>query len=121
MSKLSIKVGGIPYRVKWCKTMKHVEHEGQRMESLFGQTHFAKHSIRVAKDTPPERQQETLMHELVHCIVLHYQINEMVDENGVHIERAVDLMATGIMEVLTSLGISLPDNNNEFYGINKEK
>jgi len=47
------------------------------------------------------------MHECLHGIVEHYKVRELVGEGGGHLEAPIDQLATGICEVLESLGITL--------------
>jgi hypothetical protein len=54
------------------------------------------------------RETHTVIHEMLHGIIEHYQIRELMDETGNHSETAINQLSMGLAEVLKSLHIKLP-------------
>lgn len=67
LSKLpqSVKIAGIPYKIKYCQTPSEVDI--YKRESLWGQCDYWTKTFRVyAKDNPMQMIVTTLLHEIVH-------------------------------------------------------
>ena len=102
----SVRVAGVPYKVSYAQ-WKDVDHDG-KAERLFGQIQYVDHSIRIANDTPIEKQQLTLLHEVLHAIINEYNIRELQTQEGEHSEHAIDLLSIGIFDFLKSIDVTLP-------------
>ena len=102
-----VKIGGVPYTVTFVEDWRRVDHSEEETGFLRGQISYKKNSIRIDGDQTPEGQSRTLMHELIHGVVEHYKIRELMGDEGGHLENPIDQLAVGVCEVLESLGIFL--------------
>lgn len=103
---VKIKVARVPWEVQFKASWHKVSTEDS--ERAFGITLFNDHVIRVAGDAPVEKQNVTLIHEILHALVEEYGITPFIKKNGDHDEKHIDLLAIGLCEVLESMGIKLP-------------
>jgi hypothetical protein len=105
MSKdFTIKIGGVPHKVTFVKSMKEVCHNDSG-ETMWGQISFQKDSIRLF-DCPKERLLRVFLHEIIHGVIEHYQIKQLMSEDGTHLEAPIDQLSVGLAEVLESLGVT---------------
>lgn len=105
MSKdFTVKIGGVPHTVTFVKNMKDVCHNDGG-EALWGQISFRKDSIRLF-DCSKERLLRVFIHEILHGIVEHYQVSQLMNEDGTHLEAPIDQLSVGLAEVLESMGIT---------------
>jgi len=101
-----VLIGGVPYEIHYVPA-KEVCHN-RKKKRLFGQISYIGHSINVANDTPKEKQQLTLLHEIIHGIIAEYNIKELQNKDGDHSEAAIDQLSLGLFGVLNSLGLEIP-------------
>lgn len=107
---IKIKIGGIPYTLRRVKSFLDVDHfpeDRENVAELWGQISYQHHSIRFVT-TLKERETVVLLHEVLHGIIEHNQIRELMDKNGIHSEIAINQLALGLAEVLKSMHIELP-------------
>ena len=98
-----IQYGAYTYTIKFVpeeiiKEFIHSEEEGM---SVFGGVNCYQQEILIASGTTPQTQKATVLHELVHVILLRNG-NSLDDEEQKKIdsEELVDSMALGIMELV---------------------
>lgn len=103
---LSISVGGIPYKVAYLP-WKNVDHNN-KAEHLFGQVDYIQHSINIASDVPKEKQQISLIHEVLHAIISEYNIKELQNAEREHSEQAIDQLSLGLLSFLASIKAEVP-------------
>ena len=103
---MTVSVGGIPYKVAFLP-WKNVDH-ANKAEHLFGQVDYIQHSINIASDVPKEKQQISLIHEVLHAIISEYNIKELMNEQRDHSEHAIDQLSLGILSFLTSIKAEVP-------------
>lgn len=105
-SEILISIGGVPYQVSFLP-WKEVDHNS-KAEHLFGQIDYLKHSIHIASDVPVEKQQLSLLHEVIHGIISEFHIKELQNEQGEHSEQAIDLLSLGLFTFLNSIKMEIP-------------
>lgn len=105
---VKIKVVGVPWIIKFYPSWMDVNPDFTSGERLYGVTIFDEHEIRIAGDAPVEKQHITVMHEIIHAITHEYGITPLEKDGGGHDEKHVDLLAIGIVEALSSMGMTLP-------------
>jgi len=101
---IKIRIGGMPFEIKTVETELEVCHTGSG-QKLWGQISYTQHSIRVLKACP-ERELRSTIHEILHGIINEYQVRELMDDKGEHLESPIDQLALGLAEVLESIGIA---------------
>lgn len=103
---LSVLIGGVPYTIKYVPASE-VCHK-RKQKRLFGQISYTGHNINVSNETPKEKQQLTLLHEILHGIIAEYNIKELQNKDGGHSESAIDQLSLGLFGVLNSLDLEVP-------------
>lgn len=115
---MKIKIGGLDYTIAWVdeSEVDHDKRENGEYALLYGEISYTKQSVHINKGTDIGRQQRCLMHEVLHGIVEEYKIREI--RNGkagrvFHSEEAIDQLALGLVETLTSMGIVIPTSQTQ--------
>jgi len=99
-----IKVARIPWTIKLVPLVTLLSDDDNE---YFGVSKHKEKVIEVAEQGHPNHVNNVLCHEIIHAIVSEYRIAALHDEEGGHDESAVQQLAVGLNEVLTSLGIDL--------------
>ncbi len=102
----SVHIGGVPYSIHYVPS-REVCHN-RKKKRLFGQISYTGHSINVSNETPKEKQQLVLLHEILHGIIAEYNIKELQNKDGEHAESAIDQLSLGLFGVLNSLDLEVP-------------
>jgi hypothetical protein len=102
----SVLIGGVPYTIKYVPS-NEVCHK-RKQKRLFGQISYTGHNINISNESPKEKQQLTLLHEILHGIIAEYNIKELQSKSGGHSEAAIDQLSLGLFGVLNSLDLEVP-------------
>lgn len=102
----SVKICGVPYSISREDDRLRVCHDGSGA-SLWGQISYQRQSIRFLASSP-EQEMRTLLHEILHGIIEHGSIRELMTHGGEHLEHPINQIANGLAEALESIGIVLP-------------
>ncbi|WP_294977362.1 ImmA/IrrE family metallo-endopeptidase [uncultured Leuconostoc sp.] len=86
----SIKVGAIDYKIE----IVHLDRNNDGDEIL-GYCQYIDNVIQINEDASPERQEQTLYHELVHAILFESSNNEFQDN-----ERLVDSVGLILHQII---------------------
>ena len=92
----SVKVAGHTYKVQW-------DTQRLRNENISGDCHHGTHVISLSKKctdgeiASPSYIEETLVHEILHCVDAQYNHHQLTEEQVVR-------LSTGIYQVLGDLG-----------------
>ena len=100
-----VKIFGVPYTINRVHDPLCVDHDGEE-QRLWGQISYGKHSINYLASSK-EQDLRTVLHEILHGIVYHGSIRELIDANGEHLEMPINQLAHGLAGVLESAGIQL--------------
>jgi hypothetical protein len=104
-----VKVGGIPYQIRFSEDQRTVAPEYSEAMFLHGCASYHEHYIGLHNSKTPGEIEHTFFHELTHLIVDAYHIHNMTDENGEHLEDSIDLFGMGLADAIKSLGINIKD------------
>lgn len=111
---MEVNICGLPYQIQYVSDPIHVSHNADSLD-LYGEINYIKQSIRVLDTGGEDYKRRVLMHEIVHGIVQHMAIRELIDDSGRHLETPIDQLATGLCMALESLGFLLPTSNSVSY------
>lgn len=100
---MKIKVCGLPFDVSFVNGGHAVSHNNER-NHLYGEVSYDQESIRIDGTKSLEMQNQTFWHEVLHVIVERLQVRELMNEDSVHNEHAIDQIALGIFSTLNSIG-----------------
>lgn len=84
MIQKTVKICGIPHSVVLCE-------DNFNTDCHFGQIEYAKCEIRINKDMPEEMQQQTLIHEMLHGMLVMIGQSELAQD-----EQLVQSLAMAI-------------------------
>lgn len=99
---MRIKICGLPFDISFAQGGHAVSHTDTRSH-LYGEVSYDKESIRIDNTKSLEMINQTFWHEVVHVIVERLQVRELMDNDGVHLEKPIDQIALGIFSVLNNL------------------
>ena len=88
----TIKVGGHTYTVSFSATHEDLQ------ERHWGRTNLKKKTIVIEKTLPKSQQEETFIHELLHCVTHETKLNYDFDEKKE--EDIVNRMAASLYQTL---------------------
>lgn len=103
MKPTRISIGGVRFTITRVKRALDVCHT-KSGRKLWGEISYSKSSIRIQKDSKA-RELRSVLHEIIHGIVSEYQVRELMDDKGDHLEFPIDQIALGLATALESLGI----------------
>jgi len=105
---IKIKIRGKSYTIEMIDDQNEFNHRLNKeiTNLMFGAIAPSKQSIIILNTLPPERKLRTTLHEILHGIITEYDIHELIDTNGVHMEFAIDQLALGMAEVLENIDIT---------------
>lgn len=104
---MKVTIGGVRYDIVYEDTRKAIA-----PNKPIGQIDYLKNKIQIYKHMTICRKRRSLMHEIVHGIIVGYHLKDLVHDDGRHNEAAVDLLAIGIVEAIESLGLCIPVEAN---------
>lgn len=104
---MKVTIGGVSYDIVYEDTRKAIA-----PNKPIGQIDYLKNKIQIYKHMTICRKRRSLMHEIVHGIIVGYHLKDLVHADGRHNEAAVDLLAIGIVEAIESLGLCIPVEAN---------
>ena len=104
---MKVTIGGVSYDIVYEDTRKAIA-----PNKPIGQIDYLKNKIQIYKHMTVCRKRRSLMHEIVHGIIVGYHLKDLVHDDGRHNEAAVDLLAIGIVEAIESLGLCIPVEAN---------
>lgn len=90
----SLKVSGFTYQVV---KDKNVSHEG----NAFGSTHLATQRIFIEPDLSKQKEEQTLIHEILHAIWFSSGLAKNKEFTNDKEELIVDALSHGLYQVLT--------------------
>ena len=96
-----IRIGGVDYAVE---RLERPTREGQE---VFGDIDFYTAAIRLNDDVPVQLREETLIHELLHGIVHHYNVPIKEDDE----EMIIEALAKGLHQVLSEENIQIANRS----------
>lgn len=99
-----VKIVGVPYTLSLAEDARAVCHD-RSGQDLYGQIDYVRRSIRLWNSGCPE---QTLLHELLHGVIEHMKVRELMDADGRHLEIPIDQLAAGLAMALESVGVKLP-------------
>ena len=109
---MKVTIGGVRYDIVYEDTRKAIA-----PNKPIGQIDYLKNKIQIYKHMTICRKRRSLMHEIVHGIIVGYHLKDLVHDDGRHNEAAVDLIAIGIVEAIESLGLCLPVETSDGQGL----
>lgn len=92
----SIKVGGVNYKIE----IMHLD-KNDDGEQILGYCQYLDNVIQINEDASPERQEQTLYHELVHAIFFETSNNEFQDN-----EKLVDSVGLMLHQIVKNNKLS---------------
>lgn len=104
-----VMVAQIPYTIVFFDDSRIVGADKREASVLLGQCDYVTRTLRAYNSPIKEETAQSFLHELVHAIVCGYHITTLSSELGEHNESMIDLMAVGLKESLSSLGINILD------------
>jgi hypothetical protein len=103
MNSTKIKIGCMTYCIEKVDEQNMISHDDNETTSdSLGQISYSKQSIKILK-TSPEREFRTILHEILHGIVMEYNVRELIYDNGDHNELAINQLSMGLAEVFESV------------------
>lgn len=100
---MTVSILGVPYEITLVDNWHEVSHAGSG-EKLYGQISYENRSIRIQRDCD-ELILRTVIHEVLHGIIEHLKIRELMDDDGDHLEAPIEQVTAGLACALESLGI----------------
>jgi len=91
---------GKKYKVAYYANQIDVDPEHKK--ELLGHISHNRAEIRIWVSTSRDVMLQTLLHEIIHALAVHFHLDKLDAE-----ERDVDLLATGIYDTLTRNGVKL--------------
>ena len=107
INSTKIKIGCITYNIEKVDDESKISHDNNNEENtlnLFGEISHSKQSIRILKASP-ERELRSLLHEILHGIIMEYAVRELIDDNDDHHEFAINQLSLGLAEILESVNV----------------
>jgi Zn-dependent peptidase ImmA (M78 family) len=97
-----IHYGAYDYTVKFVpeEEIRQFVKEDNEDISVFGGVNCYKQTILVSADSTPQTQRATLLHELVHAVLLRNGNSQDLDEKGSESEELTDTIALGMFELI---------------------
>ena len=83
---MKVTIGGVRYDIVYEDTRKAIA-----PNKPIGQIDYLKNKIQIYKHMTICRKRRSLMHEIVHGIIVGYHLKDLVHDDGRHNEAAVDL------------------------------
>jgi hypothetical protein len=103
MNSTKIKIGCTTYDIEKVDDKNKISHnDSEAISDLLGEISYSKQSIRILK-TSPERELRSTLHEILHGIVMEYNVRELIDDNDDHDELVIHQLSLGLAEVLESV------------------
>jgi hypothetical protein len=111
MNSTKIKIGYATYTIEKVDDKNEINHDDSEVTSdLLGEISYSKQSIKILK-TSPERELRSTLHEILHGIVMEYNIRELIDDNDDHDELVIHQLSLGLAEVLENVeNVSIASN-----------
>ena len=105
----SVQVAGITVAIEFFSDKRLVATEGYNDGPILGESNESKHTIHIYDSPHPGEVEITFYHELMHQLVGMYHIRDIRNKDGSHVEDSIDLLAVGLQEALSSLGIDIKE------------
>jgi hypothetical protein len=104
MNSTKIKIGCTTYTITKVNDKNEISHDdnNETTSDLLGEISYSKQSIKILK-TSPERELRSTLHEILHGIVMEYNVRELIDDNDEHDELVIHQLSLGLAEVLESV------------------
>jgi Zn-dependent peptidase ImmA (M78 family) len=98
----TIHYGAYDYTVKFVaeEEIRQFVKEDNEDISVFGGVNCYKQMILVSAGSTPQTQKATLLHELVHAVLLRNGNSQDLDEKGSESEELTDTIALGMFELI---------------------
>lgn len=98
----TIHYGAYDYTVKFVAEdeIRQFVKEDNEDISVFGGVNCYKQMILVSAESTPQTQKATLLHELVHAVLLRNGNSQDLDEKGSESEELTDTIALGMFELI---------------------
>jgi hypothetical protein len=111
MNSTKIKIGCSTYDITKVNDKNEISHDDSEVTSdLLGEISYSKQSIKILK-TSPERELRSTLHEILHGIVMEYNVRELIDDNEDHDELVIHQLSLGLAEVFESVeNVSIASN-----------
>jgi hypothetical protein len=112
MNSTKIKIGYATYSIEKVDDKNKISHDdnNETTSDLLGEISYSKQSIKILK-TSPERELRSTLHEILHGIVMEYNVRELIDDNDDHDELVIHQLSLGLAEVLESVeNVSIASN-----------
>lgn len=95
-----INILGTPYKIEYVDSP--IDADLHNRKPCFGQIDWVTSTIRIyVGDRTPEAVKKVLFHEIIHGIMMEFQVMELAEvPDDIH-ERVVENIATGIYDTLT--------------------
>lgn len=98
-------VANVPYSVDFVDRDAGVKND----DGCQGTCNYEDAEIRIVRRKNRRLLAHTILHEVVHSIAEGYHVSPLINEDGTQDEAAVDQLAHGIDEFLTSVGVRVED------------
>jgi hypothetical protein len=112
MNSTKIKIGYATYNIEKVNDKNEISHDdnNKATSDLLSEISYSKQSIRILK-TSPERELRTILHNILHGIVMEYNVRELIDDNDEHDELVIHQLSLGLAEVLENVeNVSIASN-----------